>query len=423
MTPDFRRMTRPIFTLAKGLPLQVLVRVKKGLLVRFANNGVHQNGFQDLASYTLRVSSKEGPVYVESNDFSEAGIRESLGKIQTLVPRPEPLPRVKGKSDPGRKEFFPFRLEKAPEMAARAVGEGLGVIRRDPVTANGYFSAYHRFFYLRDSHGLELFHPATAVRFGVTVRKGPAKGYFSFYHPDSRKLRVGRIVEQAMAFAEEASPREISLKSGDYECVFSPRAFLELIDPLRRHFDAKFCRDKKSVLSGLLGKKIFSPQFTLYDDLRYAGQFGVPFDAEGAPRGGVTLVKGGVLKGLLGEGHSTRGLAEHPFNPQNFVVEKGNLSLKNIFTRIRRGVFINKIWYHALVKENEMEVTGLGAAGCLYIEKGRIQGSVPHLRYHDSLFSILRSVAGATKEQILLKDGEMGAALFPYLWVSRIRLV
>ena len=70
-----------------------------------------------------------------------------------------------------------------------------------------------------------------------------------------------------------------------------------------------------------------------------------------------------------------------------------------------------------------MEVTGLATGGGLYIEGGRIQGRVVNLRYHDSILSILRSVIGVTKEQILIKEGEMGASLFPYVWVSRLKVV
>ena len=308
-------------------------------------------------------------------------------------------------------------------MAREAIGEAVERIRETRASANGYFSAYQRFFYLCDSKGLELFHPATAVRFGVTITKGAGKGYLSFYHPDSKKLKVAGVVEEAMELAEEASREEIQLQPGTYECIFSPRAFLELIEPLRRHFDAQLSKDGKSVLSGALGKKIFSEALTLKDDLHHPGQFGVPFDAEGAPKKRVTLVKKGILAGLLAEGHSTRGLMEHPFYPENLVVEKGKLSLGGIFKRIRKGIFINKIWYHTLVRESTMEVTGLATAGSLYIEKGQVRGRVVHLRYHDTLFSILRSVVNASKEQILLKDGERGAALFPYLWVSHLKVV
>lgn len=412
-----------ILKLAEGTPIQVLIRVKKGLLVRFTNNGVHQNGFQDLFSYTLRILSKRGPVYLESNDLSGNGVQAAFDRIRAEVSDSEPIPSLKQKSYPRVKEYFHFSLEKTPAMAREAIGEAVMSIRRKQASANGYYSAYQRFFYLRDSSGLELFHPATAARFGVTLTKGAGKGYLSFYHPDFRKLKAAPVVEEAAELAEEASRGEIVLKSGSYECVFSPRAFLELVEPLRRHFDHRLAEDGKSVLSGSLGKRIFSKSFTLEEDVRHPGQFGVPFDAEGKAKKRVILVKEGIVEELLAEGHSTRGLLEHPFYPENLVVEKGKFSYRDIFKRIRKGIFINKIWYHTLVRESTMEVTGLATSGSLYIEKGQIRGRVVHLRYHDTLFSILRSVVNASREQILLKDGERGAALFPYLWISRLRVV
>lgn len=392
-------------------------------MARFTNNGVHQNSFQELFSYTLRLLTPSGPVFSESNDVSESGIRGALHRLQTGAPNPEPFSLPAKADTPKKREHFDFPLEKAPERAAQAIQEAVGILRRAQASANGYYSAYERFFYLADSKGLELFHPTTAVRFGVTAVKGGGKGYFSFYHPDPRRLDVPHVVKEALQVAEEASRKEISVSPGEYECIFSPRAFLELIEPLRRHFDARLAKDGKSVFTGLLGKQVFSENFTMREDVEYSHQFGVPFDSEGHPKRRIDLVEGGVLKELLGEGHSTRGLLEHPFYPQNLVVEKGTFSLQELFGKIQRGIFINKIWYHTLVRESGMEVTGLATAGSLYLEKGRMVGRTAPLRYHDSLFSILNSVAGAARNEILLKDGEMGAALFPYLWVSRLRVV
>jgi predicted Zn-dependent protease len=418
-----RRIARKALAAAGKAPLQILIRAKRGALIRYANNGVHQNGFQDLLTFTLRLSGKEGPVYVESNDFSERGIEEAIRKLRSLVPKPLALSRVKKGNYPEVKEHFSLRLEKIPEAACKAIEEALRLIRKENASANGYYSAYERFFYLADSNGTELFHPATAARFGVTVTKGAGKGYFSFYHPDPKKLRVAPVVQEAVRLAEEASQGEITVKPGEYECVISPRAFLELIEPLRRHFDRRLYREGKSVFSGRLGKKIFSESFSLLESVSEPGQFGVPFDAEGAPRREAKLVERGVLKDLLAEGHSTRGLHENPFYPQNLSVKEGALSRADLFRGIRRGIFINKIWYHTLVRESAMEVTGLATAGSVYIEGGVVRGRVIQLRYHDSIFSILRNVIGASKERILLKDGEMGAAYFPHLWVSRLRVV
>ena len=159
------------------------------------------------------------------------------------------------------------------------------------------------------------------------------------------------------------------------------------------------------------------------DNVTHPKQFGVSFDVDGFPKRKVVLIDRGVFKGLLGDGNKTHGIREHAVYPENLVVKEGKVSLEGLFGKIKRGVFINKIRYHTLVRERNLEITGLATAGCLYIENGRIQGRIAHLRYHDSIFSILNSIAGITKEQILLKDGEAGAALLPYFWVSRLRVV
>ena len=431
MHAELRRIAKRFLAGARDLPAaQVFCRIKRGALIRFTNNGVHQNGFQDLFSCTLRSLTQKGPVWVESNDLSPEGIRAAINRLKKMagadLPQSFPqFPRRRGNGGPKAtsKEYFQFSSARIPEMAAWAIEKAVRLIREEKASANGYYSAYERFFYLADAEGREAFHPATAFRFGVTATKGEGKGYHSFYHPDPHRLKVGEVVKEALGLAREAAGGEVTLVPGEYECVFSPRAFLELIEPLRRHFDAALAGSGKSVFSGGLARRFFSPAFSLYEDLKCPGQFGLPFDAEGLPRKRVPLVEKGVLKALLSEGHSTRGWMENPCYPQNLTVPKGAMGRDEIFRNIRRGIFINKIWYHTLVREGAMEVTGLATAGSLFIEKGRIRGRAAGLRYHDSLFSILRSLKAASRERLLLKDGEMGAAFFPYLWTSRLRVV
>jgi predicted Zn-dependent protease len=420
---EFERLANRIFNIAGKLPLRISIRSKKGILARFSNNGVHQNGFQDLFFYTLSSLTKNGPIFFESNDGSDFGIRSAINNLKALAPNPPPLKPTRKIKFHKVHEYFPIDLAKMPDLAAYAIEDGLKAIRKAQASANGYFSAYKRFFYFADSNGLRLFHPATAVRYGITITKGEGKGYFAFYHPDSRKLNVDSIVKEALHLAQAASQNQVSLKPGIYECVFSPRAFLELIEPLRRHFDLNLYQSGKSVFSHLLGKRVFSESFTLHDDVTHPKQFGVPFDGEGKPKRKIALIERGVLKNLLSEGNNTQGIREHPFDPENLVAASGSLTLKEIFSKTKKGIFINKIRYHALVHEHNLEVTGLTTAGSVYIENGSIQGQLSHARYHDSIISLLRGIKGASKERILIKDGERGAALLPYFWIRKIHIV
>lgn len=423
MKPELHSFAKRVFGIAGALPLRLSVRIKRGILVRFTNNGVYQNGFQDLFFYTLSFSTKTGPVFVESNDISDSGIWEAVQKLKMAVPDPLPLkPVFKGRY-PAVCEYFPFGLAKTPELAARAIERGIERISEEQASANGYFSVYERFFYLADSRGLELFHPATAVRYGITVTKGAGKGYFSFYHPNFKKLDVDSIVREALDLARKASQREVTLKPGTYECVISPRAFLEFAEPIRRHFDLNLYESGKSIFSGNLGKRLFSKHLTLHEDITHSGQYGVPFDAEGKPKRKVALIERGVLKNLISEGDNTHGLRENPFDFENLTIARGSLPLSEILSRIRRGIFVNKIRYHALVRETGLEVTGLTTAGSVYIEKGQVMGQLTHLRYHDSIITLLKEIAGVSRETILLKDGERGVALLPYFWFKKFHVV
>ena len=195
------------------------------------------------------------------------------------------------------------------------------------------------------------------------------------------------------------------------------------MEPLRRHFDLSLYKSGKSLFSKQLGKQIFSDAFTVHEDVTHANQFGIPFDMEGKPKQKVVLVENGKLKNLLSDGNNTYGVREIPFDPENLVLAPGNQSFKSMISKIKKGIYINKIRYHSLVNENTLEVTGLTTAGSVYIEKGRVVGQLSHVRYHNSILALLQEVAGVSREEILLKDGERGAALLPYFWFKKFHVV
>ena len=186
MREEARKLADRILNLAGNFPIRVFIRSKRGLLVRFASNGIHQNGFQDLWTYMLRVHGEKGSAYIDSNDISEAGIRRALARIRNAVTKPLGLSKRKKKIYPKINEFFPSPPAGAFEFPAATIREALDLIHEDQATANGYCSLFERFFYLKDRSGFELVHPASAARFGVTVAKGSGKGYFSFYHPNPK---------------------------------------------------------------------------------------------------------------------------------------------------------------------------------------------------------------------------------------------
>lgn len=88
------------------------------------------------------------------------------------------------------------------------------------------------------------------------------------------------------------------LKTGRYRAYFEPKAFGQLLGVMGMFMlSAKNVLEGKSLLSGKLGQKIASDNFTLVDDPTLPGGLASrPFDAEGTPARRTVLIEKGVLK-------------------------------------------------------------------------------------------------------------------------------
>ncbi len=96
-----------------------------------------------------------------------------------------------------------------------------------------------------------------------------------------------------------------NISSGKYTVIFSPTAFLSLLNSFTNLFNAQNILDKQSLsTTNSLGKQISVPLFSLYDDARHCSNVGMEtFDEEGTPTRRVEIINDGILTGLL---HSER---------------------------------------------------------------------------------------------------------------------
>ncbi|ACK69792.1 peptidase U62 modulator of DNA gyrase [Gloeothece citriformis PCC 7424] len=94
------------------------------------------------------------------------------------------------------------------------------------------------------------------------------------------------------------------IKSGQYQVVFSPRAFLSLLGAFSNLYNAQNILDKQSLSTpDSLGKQIASSGLSVYDDALHPGNVSAEtFDGEGTPTRRVPIIEKGILTGFL---HST----------------------------------------------------------------------------------------------------------------------
>ncbi|HLP90297.1 MAG TPA: TldD/PmbA family protein [Nostocaceae cyanobacterium] len=104
------------------------------------------------------------------------------------------------------------------------------------------------------------------------------------------------------------------IKSGKYQVVFSPEAFLSLLGAFSNLFNAQSILDNQSLSKADdIGKQIASPLLSLYDDALHPANIGAEtFDGEGTPTRQVSLIDKGILTGFLHSAGTAKRLNAQP---------------------------------------------------------------------------------------------------------------
>lgn len=119
---------------------------------------------------------------------------------------------------------------------------------------------------------------------------------------------------------KEAADKTIShldyqkVKTGRYQVVFSPEAFLSLLGAFSNLFNAQNILDNQS-LSQVddLGKQIASPLLSVYDDTLHPANVGAEtFDGEGTPTRQIRLIEKGILTSFLHSAGTAKRLNAQP---------------------------------------------------------------------------------------------------------------
>ncbi|BCL35212.1 TldD/PmbA family protein [Nostoc sp. MS1] len=104
------------------------------------------------------------------------------------------------------------------------------------------------------------------------------------------------------------------IKTGKYQVVFSPEAFLSLLGAFSNLFNAQNILDKQSLSTpDDIGKQIASPLLSVYDDALHPANIGAEtFDGEGTPTRKVALIESGILKAFLHSAGTAKRLNAQP---------------------------------------------------------------------------------------------------------------
>ena len=378
-------------------------------LTRFANNGIHQHVAEHGLIVSIRTAVDGRTARVTTNRVEEDALRAAFENALSMAsrqPRDPQLLRM-----PGRQKykvvhrFHPGTAALSAEERARAVKSACQLAERRGQMAAGIFSSGQSQSVLANSRGLAASHRQTHATFSITMQVGSAASWAKGNAGNFRQFDPLALAETASAKATRAQ-NPVELEPGRYTVILEPAAVLDLVGFLFYDFAATAVADKRSCLSGRVGKPVFGKNISITDDVYHPEQLGAPFDGEGMPRRRVVLVDQGVVKNLVYSRRSAKQSGVKPTGhgfslpneygeaPMNLVVAGGKTPVEQLIAGTDRGLLVTRLWYIREVDPYEKIMTGMTRDGLFLVEKGQITSAARNFRFNQSVLQMLRNVEG-----------------------------
>src|SRR5881409_850298 len=225
----------------------------------------------------------------------------------------------------------------------------------------------------------------------------------SQFNPEKAGRKAGRIA----ALARSPKPG----KAGRYTVVFDPLIFGSLTDQTGGRLGAWTVMAGLSPFGKKIGKRVASPQLTLFEDGSAESITRKRFDAEGVPTRRNVLVNKGVLKTYLHNTSTAKkfrtkttgnaGLVSP--DPHAIFVKPGDRSRDEIFSEVKDGLWLTNTWYTRYQSYVTGDLSTIPRDGIFHIRKGDVVEAWKDIRLTDNLLHLLKNIEalGDEPEQMM----------------------
>jgi predicted Zn-dependent protease len=376
-------------------------------LTRFANNTIHQNVAEEILAVSFRAVLDGRTARATTNRTDEESLQRlvqaaaSLAKNQPKNPDLLPLPGKQKYQKVSR--AFASTAGTTAQDRARAVAKVCKLSQKNKQTAAGIFVSGSSQSVLANSRGLFAQYAQTRAEFSITILESDSSGWAKANSPDIRNIDPLALAESAGAKAARSrKPRELA--PGHYVAILEPAAVLDLMGFLFFDFGGTALLDKRSCLTGRMGKKLFGDNITVWDDVYHPLQTGFPYDGEGEPRRKVLLIDKGVARNVVYARSTAKKMKTKPTGhgfslpnefgeaPMNIVFAGGDKSVEEMVRSTERGVLVTRLWYIREVDPYNKILTGMTRDGTFLVENGKVAGGIRNFRFNQSVIEMLANV-------------------------------
>ncbi len=239
--------------------------------------------------------------------------------------------------------------------------------------------------------------------------------------------------------------KNVSIKSGAYPVILTPRALSGLLLALEMGLSGKNVAKSISPLKEKLGRKILDERITLFaDGTLKGGALFAPFDDEGTPSQKNMLFQRGELKNYLLDLRTAEELNMYPtgnglrtgrlFQSKDYqqlprpavnswVLEGGERQFDEIFLETKQAVLIDQVMGLLMSTQVNGDFAGNIALGYL-IEEGEIKGRVKDCMLAGNIYDLLseKHLQEITQDQRWILGMHGGTHLLPTLFLKEISL-
>lgn len=246
----------------------------------------------------------------------------------------------------------------------------------------------------------------------------------SRFDPEKAGHKAGRVA----ALAKDPKHGE----AGRYTVVFDPLIFGTLTDQVARRLSAYSVISGFSPFGKKLGKRVASPDITIWDDGSEDSLARKKFDMEGVPTKRHTLIQRGILKTYLHNTSTAKRFKTKTTgnagliapDPHAIFVKPGDWSKDEIFSEVKDGLWLTNTWYTRYQSYVKGDLSTIPRDGIFHIRKGEVVETWKDLRLTDNLLRLMKNVValGDTSEQMMWW-GEVSLPNFvPYALIKDVNL-
>lgn len=255
---------------------------------------------------------------------------------------------------------------------------------------------------LLTSNGVDVTEPSTDLKLSIRVFADEGSSHkiaASSTLKDFNPFGVSKIAARQAVRASKLD--KLNVDPGKFNILFDPLPFAVLVNQAGHAASMFSVETESSFFEGLMGKKVGSAGFTLYDHGNLPGGLASGgFDAEGRPTQKTTVVSSGTLKSYL---HNTSTANRHGKKstgnagilspvPTNLVVPPGKVAPNKLVSTLKDGLYVTNIWYTRFQNYKTGDFSTIPRDAIFLVKKGEIVGRINNVRISDNMVNVLKNI-------------------------------